>query len=225
MSPKLIYSTFLNKVNKNSTNANIKIPLGVFVLLWNEQKRQWLDDKLKTKESTNYIEELEELLELDVKLKRLKSSSSKDSYSLPENYFRRVSSYSIAEKGDCKNKRITNWFYKPKDIEVILSNSNFNPNFDWEESVAILNKGVLTVYKDDYSIKDTYLTYYREPLDLDIEGWIHPDGTPSKDVIVDLSPSNIEDITNRTVLEVLSNYENIEQAGLAAQRIQRNEQI
>lgn len=225
MTPKDIYKSFQLKVNKNSTNNNIAVPIGVFVTLWNEQKRQWLDEKVKGKEDSNYIDDLEELLEVDVKLNSVKTFSNKDDFSLPSNFFRRVASYSIADKGDCKGKRITNWFAKPKDLEVLLLNSNYDPNFEWEESLAVLNKGKLSVYKKDFKIKNTYLTYYREPVDLDIEGWIHIDGTPSKDVMVDLDDLNIEEITNRTVVDVVSNYESGEQAQMAAARVQRNESI
>lgn len=224
MTPRDIYKLFETKLNKNSTNSNIKVPLGVFVILWNEQKRTWLNQKLRIKESTSSIDDLEELLEVDVPLELLVSNSEKDTFKLPDNFFKRVSSYSIATKGDCKNKKIVNWVYKPKDVEVILSNSNFNPNFEWEETVAVLAGNNLQVYKIDFKIKKVYLTYYKEPKDLDISGYIRSDGTSSIDVEVDLSKENIEEITNRTVLEVSFNYENAEQAGLAAQRIKNNEQ-
>ena len=49
MTPRDIYKLFETKLNKNSTNSNIKVPLGVFVILWNEQKRTWLNQKLRIK--------------------------------------------------------------------------------------------------------------------------------------------------------------------------------
>lgn len=225
MKPYDIYLSFEQKVNKNSTNTNIKVPLGVFVTLWNDQKRQWLDDKVKGKENSNYIEDLEDLLEVDTKLQLYKSYSDKDTFNLPENFFRRVTSYSIAEKDDCSNKRLTNWLIKPKDINTLLSNSNFNPNFDWEETLGILNKGKITVYKKDFKLKEVFLTYYREPKDIDIEGYLHLDGTPSENIEVDLDKFSIQEITNRTALDAVSNYESIEQMQIAAQRIQQNESI
>lgn len=225
MLPIDIYKSFELKVNKNSTNTNIQVPLGVFVTIWNEQKRQWLDDKAKLKESSNYIEDIEELLELDINLKVVKSYSDKSIFELPENYFRRVTSYSLANKGNCKNKKIYNKIVKPKDRDSYLQNSDFSPSFEWEQTISVLNNDKLTVYKDDFEIKNVYLSYYREPKDLDIEGWVKLDGTPSTNILPDLSKFNIEEITNRAVLEVLSNYESAEQYQLAAQRIQRNESI
>lgn len=225
MTPKQIYKKFETKVNKNSTNTNIKVPLGVFVTLFNEQKRLWLDEKIKTKEAFNYIDDIQELLETDIKLKLKDNIENKSIYFLPKNFLRRVTSYSLASKEDCKNKKIVNWIIKPKDLDLHLTNSHLEPSFEWEETIGVLNNNLLTIYKKDFDINTVYLTYYREPKDLDIEGWIHEDGTPSVDIEIDLSDINIEKIINRTVFEVSTNYENIQQANITAQKIQKNELI
>lgn len=223
MSPYDIYILFQQKVNKNSTNTNISVPLGVFVSLWNEQKRIWLNSKTKQKESTNYIEDLQELLIIDMELEQDKKYKDKVSFKLPTDYFRRVISHVIAEKDYCKGKRLTNHIVKPKDVNILLQNADYSPSFEWEETISVVTDNTLTVYKDNFTIKKTFLTYYKEPEDLDIKGYTKLDGTPSEDRMVSLSKKNIEEITNRTVAEAFANYEHYQQTTVASQRVQKNE--
>lgn len=223
ISPQEIYKKFLLKINKNDTNRNIKVPKSQFVILFNEQKRKYFDDELKRNESSDYIEDFEELLEVDTKLTKVSEDSLKVNFKLPNNFLKRVGSYSLASKGDCKNQVLVNWYYKPKDINVLLPNENYNPSFEYRETMAMINKDVLSIYRTDFSIDDVYFTYYREPIDLDIAGYKHIDGTDSIDQTLDLSTFLIEYIIDRVVVEATRNYESPEQYQLAMQRQQLNE--
>ena len=148
---------------------------------------------------------------------------TKVNFELPTNFLKRVGSYTIASKGDCKNESLVNWYYKPKDINVLLQNENYNPSFEYRETMAMINKDVVSIYKSDFSIDALYFTYYREPIDLDIEGYKHIDGTDSVDQPIDLTMFLIEYIIDRVVTEATRNYESPEQYALAAQRQQLNE--
>lgn len=221
-----LYKKFLLKVNKNDTNTNIKVPKSQFVLLFNEQKRDWLNEVTKTKESSDYIEDIEDILEIDIPLTKVSNRSNiKTDFALPDNFFKEASSFSICSRGKCKNIRLKNWFVKPKNINVLLENNNQNPSFDYRETLAILNNNKVSIYNTDFSVDEVYLSYYREPKDLDIEGYIKIDGSASIDILPDLDLINIEEIINRTVVEALRNYESIEQLQIAQQRQQQQEQI
>lgn len=219
LTPIEIYNKFQLKVNKNDTNGNVKIPKGKFVEIFNEQKRNWLDEKAKVKESSDYIEDLEFLLETDIPLKKLTSSTLKDDFALPQNFFKRVSGYSLASRGVCKNVVLYNWFIKPKDVSVVLQNSNQHPSFDYQETVALINNSKVSVYKTDFNIDEMYLSYYREPLDIDIEGYIKADGSASTNIQIDLDKKSIEEIINLAALEAVRNTESIEQTNLAQSRV------
>lgn len=223
MKPIEIYKRFLLKVNKNDTNANIKIGKGIFVLLFNEQKRQLLDDKIKGKESNDFIEDLHSLLKTDYKLKRVDKNKLSDKFELPHDFFRRVGAYALTKKDKCKHIYMDIWFRKPKDIGVLLKNDNQNPSFEFQETIATLSNNSLTVYKDNFDIEDVYLSYYFEPKDIDIEGYIHIDGTKSNNIETELDNFLIEEILNRAAEEAVRNYESLEQTQLAMQRQQRNE--
>ena len=194
VSPQEIYKKFLLKINKNDTNRNIKVPKSQFVLLFNEQKRKYIDDILEQTENSDDIEDVQEILESDAQLEKLSEDINKTNFKLPTNFQKRVGSYVKSSKGDCKNEILTTWYYKPKDINVLLNNENYNPSFEYRETLAIINKDIVSVYKKDFSIDEIYFTYYREPLDLD-----------------------------RVVVETTRNYESPEQYQLAIQRQQLNE--
>jgi hypothetical protein len=218
MTSQKIYKKFLLKVNKNDTNANVKIPKSQFVLLFNEQKDQWQNDIIKNNEDSDYIEEIQELLELDTKLIKINSSLNKDNFKLPDDFSNRVTAYAITSKEKCKNNQMVIWFVKPKNRDIYLQNSNLSPSFEYQETFAIINNKQVSIFKDTFNIDEVYLSYYRQALDIDIAGYINIDGTPSTDKDTDLSDPNIDIILNRTAAEALRNYENIEQLQIAATR-------
>lgn len=223
-SPNDIYEKLLFKVNKNSTSTNIAIPRGIFVILFNEQKRKYLYQELYVKESSDLIESFEELLSLPTKLKQVRSYNNRVEYKLPSDFFKRVSAYTLAERDECKNNPLIVWFVKPKNVNVLLQSENHKPSFDYQETIGILNDNQLTVYKDNtFDLKEAYLTYYKNPPDIDINGYTKLDGQASKDIPTTLSDLNIDKILDRTVVEISTNYEDIERLKLAFQRQQINE--
>jgi hypothetical protein len=224
LSPNDIYTKLLFKVNKNGTNTNIKIPKGVFVILFNEQKRKYLEDELYNKESTDLIENFGEILSSPTKLKERDSLHNRVDYLLPKDFFKRVSGYAVATKDECSNNVMTIWFVKPKNLNVLLASDNHNPSFEYQETLGLINSNNVSVYKDDtFSLNDVYLTYYKNPPDIDIAGYINAEGKPSKDVYTTLSDLNIDKIIDRTVVEIVNNYENVERLQLALRRQQENE--
>lgn len=225
MLPVEIYKKFLLKVNKNDTNGNVKVPKSQFVILFNEQKRKYIEQQLKAEESTDYIEEFEELLVTDEKLEKLSDDDLKSDFKLPSNFLKRVSGFVLASQGDCKNQVLIAWPVKPKDLPVLLQNDNQKPSFNYRETLMVLNSDKVSVYKDSFTIGDMYFTYYREPKDIDIAGYTHIDGTPSQDIEPDFGIHIIEQIIDRTATEALRNYESTEQLQIALQREQSNERI
>lgn len=211
MTPQEAYKKFLLKVNKNDTNSNIKVPKGQFVLLFNEQKRTWLESTIKQNEDSDYIDGIEELLELDKQLVKAHEGFRKDDFTLPINFYRRATSFALASKEECTNQVLVIWFRRGKDINVLLQNSDESPSFEYRETLGILNNNKLSVYKTDFTLDKVFLSYYREPRDLDIAGYTKLDGSHSQDIETDLSDTNIESIINDTAKEAVRNYESVTQ--------------
>lgn len=216
-----LYKRFLLKLNKNDTNTKIKIPKGEFVLIFNEQKRVWLHNAIKNLNPTDEITELEGLLVIDKELELLLKKDKKDLFKLPSNFFRYQSSYSLAKKGECE--RVLYGFpLKPKNITNKLQNSNLEPDFDFEQTLVELSEGNLVVHKKGFEILKQFITFYKEPVDIDLEGYIKIDGTNSKNVDPDIGNDLLDKILNLCVIEATISYENAEQLQMSAQRLQIN---
>jgi hypothetical protein len=218
MTSKQAYKEFLFKVNKNDTNSNIKVSPGQFVLIFNEQARFWLDEKIKNDQSSDLIANVQELLEIDVPLQFVSGTQDRDTFSLPEDFFRHVSSYTIASKGNCI-KSLTNYPVKPKDANIILIDENNNPSFEFEETITVLSQMRLDIYKSDFKINNVYLTYYKEVPNIDIEGYINLDGKPSTNIDPILYDINVEQVLNRCAIEVVRNYKDTESFQLNQTRL------
>lgn len=214
------YQEFLIKVNKNDTNSSVNISKAEFVILYNAQRIFWLMDKIASRQSDIDIHELENLLPKDIPLVKVKDDSNSTHFKLPDNYFKYDSSYSIATKGKCTNRPIVNWLVKPRNVSVLLRDTNNNPSFEYEETICILSEGSLVVFKDDFKINECFLTYYKTPKAIDLAGSITETGMTVDIDPDDLNLEQIQEILNRCALEVVRNYENVEGYQLAQQRIQ-----
>jgi len=221
MTSKEAYKRFLLKVNKNDSNSNIRISKGEFVITFNEMKRTWLSENLIDKASSHKIHELENLLVPDVKLPKIKKDNNSIHFKFPLDLFQYDSSYSIAKKGKCVTS-LVNWLVKPKNVRSLLEDTNNNPSFEYEETICILSEGNLVVYITDFDITEQHLSYYKEPKDLDLEGYINIQGLPSSDIDpIDLNDKQIDEIINRCALEITMRYDNIPSTQLASERIKR----
>jgi hypothetical protein len=215
-----LYKNFLLKINKNDTNSNISISKGEFVILYNEQKKVWLAEKVKNKSNDIDIHDLERLYVKDKEIKKSKSDSNSSHFELPVDFYIYDSSYSLAKKGKCV-REIVNWLVKPRNVNILLGDTNNSPSFEYEETICIVSQNHLVVYKDEFDVNKVYISYYKEPIDIDIEGYIKFDGTMSTDIDpIDLDTKSISEIINRCAIETIRIYENPEGFGLAQNRIQ-----
>lgn len=216
MTSELAYEKFLLRINKNDTNTNIKVPKSQFVIIFNEEKRVWLSEIIKAKEALDYIDDIEELLVLDKLLVKDSSTRLSDNFNLPTDFYRRATAYAVTSKDKCTDNVITVWFIKPKNKDIYLQNSNLSPSFEYQETIAIINNSKISIFKGDFKIDEAYLNYYKEPLDIDLSGYIKIDGTNSSTINTELSDENMEQIIKLTALQALKNYQDTEAAQLAA---------
>lgn len=215
-----LYKSFLLKINKNDTNSNINISKGEFVILYNEQKKIWLEEKLKSKSNDIDIHDLERLYIKDKEIFKSKSDTNSSHFELPTDYYKYDSSFSLAKKGKCL-RELSNWLVKPKNVNTLLNDTNNSPSFEYEETLCIISQNHIVVYKDDFDIEKVYISYYKVPMDIDIEGYIKFDGTLSTNIDpIDLNHKSISEIINRCAIETIRIYENPEGFQLAQHRIQ-----
>jgi hypothetical protein len=215
------YKNILLKVNKNDTNADVDISKAEFVILYKEQKDRWLREKIAVYQSSDGVEEIEEL---QVKHKELKKVLTQDGFvvfELPENYFAYISSYSYCSDKDCSGVIVRHYNFKPKNENMLLENTNTQPSLEFEETVVDLSEDKLFVYKKDFSVDKTLLNFYRSVGEIDLEGYIKLDGTPSTNINPDISDINVDEILNRCAKEIIRRYENPDKFAFADERLKK----
>ncbi len=217
MTVKEAYKRFLIKINKNDSQSDVRINESQFVLLFNEQSIKWLSEKVDSKLSSDSIDDLEELMEIeDLVIDKVKEDYT--SFVLPNNFYKYINSIAIANNGIC-SKKIYIYKFKPKNKNIYLQDSFTKPSFEWEESLLSLVSNRAVVYTDNFNIDKLTLEYYKYPVKIDIAGSINLDGEPSETVESDLSDKLMNEVISRCASEVSKTTENPELNQFSEQRI------
>jgi len=138
-----------------------------------------------------------------------------------------VSGYVLADKGNCKGRKLDiGNFIKHADLIVYLSSPHHWPDFKYEETFASVSSGKFFVYsdkKDSFTINDLYISYLRYPVDMDISGYVHLDGSASSDVDCELESYLENELLDLAVEEIADATANQLQAQLSRTRTKENE--
>lgn len=212
------YKRFLLKINKNDTNNEVNISFPEFIVTYNEQSLIWLREKLVDKNSTDSINDIYELLVEDYKLSNFSENKKHNDFLLPDDFYKVSSLYAEAERNGCE-KDIDVYIIKPKEKNTWLSDDLNSPSFEWEETIGIISNNTIQVYKSDFDVISLYLSYYKKPVKIDVEGYTHIDGSISKTIHPDLSDVNVNEIINRCALEIVTDYQNGEAFQLQQNKI------
>lgn len=213
------FKRFQLKVNKNDTNTDVDINRGEFVLLYNEQKDVWLKEKVEAYQFSDAVHDLQEVQVKYKELELLYNEKDYDVYKLPDNFSDYIGSYSLCNDGICPDIIVRNIPIKPKNENMLLESSNYEPSLEFEETIVDLSNNQFFVYKKDFSITKTFLSYYRLVGAIDIEGYIKLDGSPSININPDLADTLVDEILNRCAKEVIRRYENPDGFQLAQDRL------
>lgn len=218
-----VYKSYEIKVNKNDTNKNIKISKGLFVKMYNEQSKIWLERQIELYNRDYRKNQISELLSIDAQINLLDTSDTYARFTLPDDYFDYASSFSVADRKECKDRILINWDFKIKDRSALFQSSNFVPSFDYEETLVNISQNTLVVFKNDFTVKKQFLTYFTTPVEIEMSGYIKEDGTlTEKNINPNLSDLYVNKIVDLTVLETVRIFGSTEAYQLAGTRITNN---
>lgn len=218
------YKKFELKVNKLSTNDNVDISPGEFVLVYNEQQIKWFEDMFRDR-GTRYVDAVQKLISHDQELILDKDNSNHTDFKLPDNYFDYINSYSLADNGVCKDRVIYNEEIKIVNKNILYKDEYNTPSFDYQEGFITLAGNMLQVYKNNFNITKTFLTYYRYPVNIDIEGYIKINGSASITVDPELSDHYVDEVIDYCVREVTKDYADVEGWQLANTTVKDNDTL
>lgn len=222
MTVQELYKNYQIKVNKNDSNKNISVNKGIFVKTYNEQSKLWLSKQIETKQNSDKQNDIDEFLIIDKEITKYQETENNSYFNLPDDFFELADSYSIASKGKCSNRKLYNWDFKIKNRTAIFQDTNNKPSFEYEETLVKLSNGYLVVFKEDFSIDKQILTYYKQPPEIDIEGYIKEDGSYSQNIDPQLSDFNVNKILSYCVEETIRIFENPDGFQLAQDRTNKD---
>lgn len=215
------YKAFLIKFNKNDSNRNINVPKGQFVLIYNEQAEIWEDERVDKGVSSDDLDDIDELLTLDAPLTKDEEFRDFTNFTVPADFFRYSTSYSLATKASCSQTVLYNWEIKNKNKNNFKIDAHNKPSFEYQETFVVINADKLGVYHTDFTVDKVFLDYYRLPIKIDVSGYIKVDGTQSTDINPDISNKLVNEIIDYCVKEATRIYENVDGFKLADERIKK----
>ena len=199
-----LYYEFSLLVNKNNQNKNVNIEKHNFVYLYNREALRWLNEYINVNSGSDNTFVISDLLVKDFEVDRIENTESYSVYKIPENLYYLLPAESKSYVGKCI---LYNYIKKP-NVNIYLEDKFIKPSLAWERGLGeLVEKGII-IYKDNFEINKTVISYYREPIKIDMKGYTHFDGTESQDVNPDVSDYISSEIINRVVTEVNREFEN-----------------
>lgn len=131
-----------------------------------------------------------------------------------------VSGYVLGSKGNCKGRIIDiKEIVKHSDIRIKLLSPHYTPSFSYQETLATISSGVIYTYgKPDFTITDLYLSYLRYPVQMDVAGYIHLDGSSSVNQDCELEYYLMNELVDMAVEEIADSTGNQAQSQLSRTR-------
>ncbi len=178
------YLKFTEKVNKNFTNDNISVDKPRFIMLFNEYQDKYVEYVLD-KRNEDDIRYIQRLVVSDKKLNRNGGGLFNINYDLPKDYFDFIDAKLLISTKDCNNIYVGLYEVKQENINYLLQDEHNKPDLlKYRETFYTFGGNRLQVYMDtgDYKNIDAYLTYYRKPIRVDIEGYLDILGHPTTNI-------------------------------------------
>lgn len=195
------YIYFVNLVNRNATNNNLSVDKFRFIQMFNNISIRYVEWMLE-KRNEDSIRNISILLNLDKPLQLESSNNSTTTFRLPEDYFDFANLSVIATKGACSNKRLFTFEAKSEDLEELLADESNKPSFEWRETFYLLSNQTVAVYKTDFEISKSLLSYYRYPKKVDIKGYTNLNNQPSTSI----DPEFDDKVVNKILLAMSKEF-------------------
>lgn len=212
------------KLNKLSSNVHQEIPLEDKILALNEAQIKLIKQKVDGFSTNSKLgldafkkryEDLQILIEEyeDHKLTLLEVNKDLNKWStsittLEPKYMFYIDSYLLANKGKCQNHII--WvnrdLIKHADIQILLTNNNYKPSFEYQETFNTISSDKIEVFTDGtFTPTFLYLSYLRYPEYIDKVGYVNFEGKDSIDNNSEL-PDYLEDELVDLTVQSLAKY-------------------
>ena len=220
MQPELIYQKLLLKVNKGNTEFNIALDKPRAVLIINEVKNRWVESHIKDKDSI-LIDSLQEVVKTEEFLVGADKNTYME-YEIPFDFYEGILLSCEAQREKCK-KTIYSREMKNQNQNILLFDSNLEPDFDFEWTFHQIISSTLRVFVKDFKINKVTFTYYSVIPEFDIEGYVDINGNPSTNKPIELSDQYVDQIINLAAEEYMRDFQSTTGLSIAQNRTSSQE--
>lgn len=199
------YIEFSTLVNRNATNNNLNVDFPRFVILFNSELDGWLKNTLELRNEDD-IRYAQKLLVTETPLAFVSNTTYHSKFALPTDYFDFSNLYVEAKSDCCPNRPMAVFEAKSEDERELFADEDNRPSFDYAETYYFISGDSVCVFKDDFTISNVKLTYYRYPARVDIAGYINVNtGLPSANINPELDDKVIRTVLQRMAVIFTAN--------------------
>jgi hypothetical protein len=169
------------RLNKLDSQDYDNIECWQVVEAFNKAQVEWVRRQLHginivkegDEQSTRRIDDLQLLLgTINIPFIQGDISSYSD---LPTNYLQWKRVDVTAKKGCCDDRRMSVYLAEEGNLNQLLFDNAKRPSFEWAETFATLKNNKVNVYtNNEFDISSGALTYYRQPVRIEILGCVDP---------------------------------------------------
>jgi hypothetical protein len=169
------------RLNKLDSQDYDNIECWQVVEAFNKAQVEWVRRQLHginivkegDEQSTRRIDDLQLLLgTINIPFVKADISSYSD---LPTNYLQWKRVDIIAKKGCCEDRRMSIYLAEEGNLNQLLFDNAKKPSFEWAETFATLKNNKVNVYtNNEFDISSGALTYYRQPIRIEVLGCVDP---------------------------------------------------
>jgi hypothetical protein len=127
----------------------------------------------------------------------------------------------------CKRPKFVTYLVEEANIDMLLRDELKKPNFPWGETLVTLMDNTIKVWtNNEFEIEDAFLTYYKQPTRIQIQGVTNPydeDGAISTaDVICEFKDDIVEVLIDETVKIISGDIEYMTSMQVADKSVESN---
>lgn len=220
------------RLNKLASNDYDNIECWQIVEAFNKAQLEWVRRQLHGnnlfKEGDEGSKRRVDDLQILLTQKQLQGNNKKkyfESAVLPADYlqYKRVDAYAKSEC--CPERGITVYLAEEANADQLLRDIYRQPSFEWAETFCTMMSNKIRVYTDSkFSLSDCSLTYYRQPVRIQILGCVDPytQQVTTVDVPCEFKDDIIEVLIDETVSIIAGDIESLNQFQRGTQQSERN---
>lgn len=137
---------------------------------------------------------------------------------LPDNYLYYKNLEVIASNESCSKKRIYSILTQEANVQKYLNDWSLQPDFTWRSTFHTISNDTIKIYRKDFEVDEVNLTYYRKPVQFDVHGYTHEDGSSSANVDLEAKDDLAEIVLDEAEkvisadLEIMNQYQTSNQS-------------